>query len=150
MSNVRERQIAILASCVPGVVAEDAATGIVIRTAPTAAKTLGQLRRTRPDLLLIGCNVPDMPCWTLIRRVRACCPWQRWALACGAELSDPEEMLARSLGAVGVFEGINTNEKLCGLAEHLRPAQPPGPQPVAQLATERTETANQVQINTNP
>ena len=123
MADLREKQFAILASCMKAIRAEDASDGISIRTAATAAETLEHLRRARPDLLLVARDVPDMCVWTLIRRVRACWPWQRWALACGPELSDADEILARSLGAVGVFDGIRSNEKIHDLAEHLRPTQ---------------------------
>jgi hypothetical protein len=93
------------------------------------------MRLMQFDLLVIGRNIPDMPVWQFIQRVRMTRPWQRWALA--VEQLDPqEEVMARSLGVIGIFHDRNDWPDLVHVAESIRrrtgAAVPAGRRPMGQ------------------
>jgi CheY-like chemotaxis protein len=71
--------------------------------ADSGKKALELLRMLRFDLLVTGDRLPDMPVGQLIRRVRVAWPWQKWAMV-GSVLTAQDEIAARSLGAMAVFD----------------------------------------------
>lgn len=83
--------------------------------ADSGKKALELLRMLRFDLLVTGDRLPDMPVGHLIRRVRAAWPWQKWAMV-GARISTQDEIVARTLGAVAVFDAPPDWEALGSLA----------------------------------
>ena len=74
-----------------------------VMTADTGRRAIELLRMLKFDLVVISHPLPDMPAWNLIQRIRMTMPWQKWALV-GREISQRDELMARSLGVVGVFD----------------------------------------------
>jgi CheY-like chemotaxis protein len=97
---------------------EDAAgtAGISFFHADSGKKALELLRMLHFDLLVTGDHLPDMPVSHLIRRVRAAWPWQKWAMV-GSSLTTQDEIVARTLGAVAVFDAPPDWDALGLLAE---------------------------------
>jgi len=83
--------------------------------ADSGKKALELLRMLRFDLLVTGDQLPDMPVGHLIRRVRAAWPWQKWAMV-GSVLTAQDEIAARTLGAMAVFDAPPDWEALALLA----------------------------------
>jgi CheY-like chemotaxis protein len=79
------------------------AAGISFFHADSGKKALELLRMLHFDLLVTGDHLPDMPVSHLIRRIRAAWPWQKWAMV-GSSLTTQDEIVARTLGAVAVFD----------------------------------------------
>lgn len=69
----------------------------------------------RFDLLVTGDRLPDMPIGQFLRRVRVAWPWQKWALV-GSSITTQDEIAARSLGAMAVFDAPPDWEVLSSLA----------------------------------
>jgi DNA-binding NarL/FixJ family response regulator len=84
--------------------------------ADSAKKALELLRMLRFDLLVTGDRLPDMPVGQFIRRVRVAWPWQKWAMV-GSVLSARDEIAARTLGAMAVFDAPADWDALGTLAE---------------------------------
>jgi DNA-binding response OmpR family regulator len=87
--------------------------------AASAAEALAIVRLSRVDLLLTGLALPDMLPWQFLRRLRAAANAPRWALV-SAELSDAEEVEARSLGAIAVLEQMPDTDEVLALLARLR------------------------------
>jgi hypothetical protein len=83
--------------------------------ADSGKKALELLRMLRFDLLVTGDHLPDMPVGQLIRRVRVAWPWQKWAMV-GSELTAQDEIAARSLGAMAVFDAPPDWDAISSLA----------------------------------
>lgn len=97
----------------------DVAEGLSLRSTATAAGAAAEMRAHRFDLLVVSTELPDLPVWTLLRRVRAARPSQKWALASDV-IVDREEIEARSLGALAILPGRPTAAQLAALAASLR------------------------------
>lgn len=85
------------------------------------AKSATAMLRVVPfDLLAVG---PLVECeggpWPFVRRVRVAWPDQRWVWV-DDELSLPDELLARTLGAAAVLDGPDAWRHVVELAAHLR------------------------------
>jgi DNA-binding response OmpR family regulator len=87
--------------------------------AESGAKALELMRVLRFDLLVTGDSLPDMTVNQLVRRVRAAWPWQKWALVAN-DISPQDEIAARSLGAMAVFDAPTDWRMLAELAESIR------------------------------
>jgi len=72
-------------------------------TADTGGRAIELLRMLKFDLVVIGQQLADMPVWNLVQRMRLAMPGQKWAFV-GKEIAPREEVMARSLGVVGVFD----------------------------------------------
>jgi hypothetical protein len=83
--------------------------------ADSGKKALELLRMLRFDLLVTGNRLPDMPISQLIRRVRVAWPWQKWAMV-GSMISAHDEIAARTLGALAVFDAPPDWDALVSLA----------------------------------
>ena len=83
--------------------------------ADSGKKALELMRMLRFDLLVTGDRLPDMPVGHLIRRVRAAWPWQKWAMV-GASITTQDEIVARTLGALAVFDAPPDWESIGSLA----------------------------------
>jgi len=90
-------------------------TGASFFHADSGKKALELLRMLRFDLLVTGDRLPDMPVTHLIRRVRIAWPWQKWAMV-GAALTTEDEIAARTLGAMAVFDAPPDWDVLSALA----------------------------------
>jgi hypothetical protein len=56
------------------------------------------------DLVLTADQLPDLPVFQFVRRMRNAWPWQKWALV-SSRLSIQDEITARTLGVMHVIEG---------------------------------------------
>jgi hypothetical protein len=74
-----------------------------LMTAETGGRAIELLRMLKFDLVVIGQQLADMPVWNLVQRMRMTMPGQKWAFV-GREIGSREEIMARSLGVVGVFD----------------------------------------------
>jgi DNA-binding response OmpR family regulator len=90
-------------------------TGVSFFRADSGKKALELLRMLRFDLLVTGDRLPDMPVTHLIRRVRIAWPWQKWAMV-GAALTTEDEIAARTLGAMAVFDAPPDWDAISSLA----------------------------------
>ena len=122
-------RVSLLAVCVPGFPGD---TPLVdVKTARSGQEALRLIRGSECDLLLAGDRLPDMSVWTLAARVRAGRPGQRWALVrTTLTVDDSDEIQARSLGALLVFDRVPDGARLHELARSLRHcARDPPPDP---------------------
>jgi len=104
-----------------------------LMTADTGGRAIELLRMLKFDLVVIGQQLADMPVWNLVQRIRLAMPGQKWAFV-GKEIGPREEVLARSLGVVGVFDSEADWSELLhvaaqihqrtGAANRMRLAQP--------------------------
>lgn len=105
--------------------------------AATGRRAIELMRLMQFDLLVVGRNIPDMPVWQFVHRVRMTRPWQRWALATD-QLTAHEEVTARSLGVIGIFKETTDWPELVQVAESIRrrsgAAVPAGRRQVAEPA----------------
>jgi CheY-like chemotaxis protein len=83
---------------------------------------LQTLRLMQWDLLLAGCQLPDMPVWSLIEKVRRVRPWQKWGLI-ARDLDPDDERLARVLGAALVLDELPPMADLLDLIRRINQAQ---------------------------
>jgi hypothetical protein len=83
--------------------------------ADSGKKAMELLRMLRFDLLVTGDRLPDMPVSQFIRRVRIAWPWQKWAMV-GSVITTQDEIAARTLGAIAVFDAPPDWEALGSLA----------------------------------
>jgi hypothetical protein len=81
------------------------------------------LRMSRFDLVAIGNDVADMTPWQLARKVRLACPWQKWVYV-ARDVDHEDEILARSLGAVAIFEGSESFGQVIETAARVRRKNP--------------------------
>jgi DNA-binding response OmpR family regulator len=89
----------------------------------TAEKAVELLRVLKFDLVAIGSDVPDATPWQLARKVRTVWPWQKWAFV-AHEMDHEDEVLARSNGAVAIFEGPNAWGEMVDVAAKIRRKNP--------------------------
>jgi hypothetical protein len=91
------------------------AAGASFFHADSGKKAMELLRMLRFDLLVTGDRLPDMPMEHFIRRVRMAWPWQKWAMV-GSAITPPDEIAARTLGAMAVFDAPPDWDVLSSLA----------------------------------
>jgi DNA-binding response OmpR family regulator len=89
----------------------------------TADGAVEMLRVMKFDLVAIGDDVPDATPWQLAKKVRSIWPWQKWAFA-AREMDHEDEIMARSLGAVAVFEGPESWGEMFEVAHRIRRRNP--------------------------
>lgn len=86
-----------LGSTVPPEYAENCST------ADSARSAVELLRMLRFDLVITADQLPDLPVWQFVQRMRAAWPWQKWALA-SSSLNPRDEITARTLGVIRVLD----------------------------------------------
>ncbi len=91
-------------------------------SAESGAAALRLVRCLDADLLVTGMHLLDASPWQMIRWLRIARPWQKWALAAD-ELTDAQEIEARSLGVVAILGATPTFESLLMLASKIRNAR---------------------------
>jgi hypothetical protein len=114
--------LSLLAVCVPGL--EDQKRWIVdLHKAWSGREAICRMRMLEWDLVLAGERLPDMSVWQFVARVRAACSGQRWALVCtsphSSPISAPDEVRARSMGALTVFDAVPDCAQLYEVARSL-------------------------------
>lgn len=72
-------------------------------SADSARAAIELLRMLRFDLVVTADQLPDMPVWQFVKRMRAVWPWQKWALA-SSSLNPRDEIVARTLGVMCILE----------------------------------------------
>jgi DNA-binding response OmpR family regulator len=72
-------------------------------TADSARSAIELMRMLRFDLVVTADQLPDMPVWQFVQRVRAVWPWQKWALA-SSTIDQRDEITARTLGVLCILE----------------------------------------------
>ncbi|MCC7349951.1 MAG: hypothetical protein IT446_05220 [Phycisphaerales bacterium] len=82
--------------------------------AKESAEVLAQLRRRDFEHVLAGRTIQDQPIWPVIRRVKAIRQRQKWSLI-APMLSRAEEIMARSLGVVRIFDSMPDSEAILEL-----------------------------------
>jgi len=92
-----------------------ASGGVSFFHADSGKKALELLRMLRFDLLVTGDRLPDMPIGHFLRRVRVAWPWQKWAMV-GSSITTQDEIAARTLGAMAVFDAPPDWEVISSLA----------------------------------
>ncbi len=110
-------------------VASEQASGESDGTSPqvshvdTAEKAVELLKVLKFDIVAIGHDVPDATPWQLARKVRSSWPWQKWAFV-AREMDHEDEIMARSLGAVAIFEGPEAWREMVDVATRVRRKNP--------------------------
>jgi DNA-binding response OmpR family regulator len=87
-------------------------------TADTGGRAIELLRMLKFDLIVIGQKLTDMPVWNLVQRIRMTMPGQKWAFV-GRDIDQREEVMARSLGVVGVFDAESDWNELLLVADRI-------------------------------
>lgn len=77
----------------------------------SARAAIELLRMVDFDLLLVGSDVTDGSPMDCVKRIRAARPRQRWALV-GTEITDEDEIAARTMGATCVLDAPPSDERL--------------------------------------
>jgi DNA-binding NtrC family response regulator len=67
------------------------------------------------DLTLIGADMPDSDLCMTLKQMHATYPKQRWALI-GSAISDAQEILARSFGAVAIFDAPPDQDQIVSIS----------------------------------
>jgi DNA-binding response OmpR family regulator len=81
------------------------------------------LRVLRFDVVAVGLQMPDTTPWEFARRMKALWPWQKWAIVADG-VTDDEEQMARTLGAVAVLEGPDAWHDLVEVASVVHRRHP--------------------------
>ena len=100
--------------------------GFAWTAAGDAREVLLRLRAAHVDLLLTGPTVGATPFDSLMRRVRAVRPAQKWALV-APDVGPESEIEARSLGVLAIFDGPPSAAQLREIFRQLRPLRPVRP-----------------------
>ena len=90
-----------------------------VYTASTLREAIATIRLVCFDLILVGLDDPKLDVWELMHRVLAAWPHQRWILA-AQEITNEEEVHARSLGALMVLNDVPSEHWLSDFAASLR------------------------------
>jgi len=115
-----EQQTAsILAVCVDESTATVVSDGESFLTASSARQAIDLLRMLKFDLLITGTPLPDMPVFSFISKIKAAWPWQKWALV-ASDLSPQDEVIARTLGVIRIFDQHIELEAMAQLGDHVR------------------------------
>jgi DNA-binding NarL/FixJ family response regulator len=87
--------------------------------AASVREALATMRLMSFDLVLAGLDDPSLDTWTVMQRVTAAWPQQRWILA-AHDVTPEEEILARSLGALMVLGSVPDEQWLSEFAASLK------------------------------
>ena len=85
-------------------------------------RAVEMLRLLSFDLVMVGLRLPDVTVWDFVRRVRTAWAWQKWALVAGplGPLTEQQEVSARMLGAVAIYDDMPPGEQVAAIAARLR------------------------------
>jgi DNA-binding response OmpR family regulator len=94
-------------------------TTLDVYTATTLGEAIATIRLICFDLLLVGLENPKLDVWSLIERVLAAWPQQRWILT-SSRVTAADEVQARSLGALMVLSQLPDETWLADFVASLR------------------------------
>lgn len=98
-------------------------SGIDVYTASTVREVMSTMRLIGFDLVVVGLDDPHLDVWEAMHRVLTAWPQQRWMLA-SSQVTQEEEILARSLGAAVVLDEAPDELWLVEFASSLRRRDP--------------------------
>lgn len=98
-------------------------SAIDVYTASTVREAVSTMRLIGFDLVVVGLDDPDLDVWEAMHRVLTAWPQQRWMLASN-QVTQEEEILARSLGAAVVLDEAPDELWLVNFASSLRRRDP--------------------------
>ena len=98
-------------------------SAIDVYTASTAREVMSTMRLIGFDLVVVGLDDPHLDVWEAMHRVLTAWPQQRWMLA-SSQVTQEEEILARSLGATVVLDETPDESWLVQFASSLRRRDP--------------------------
>jgi DNA-binding response OmpR family regulator len=87
--------------------------------AESGKRAIELLRMLRFDLVLTNVQLEDGPAWSLIRKMKAAWPWQKWAMV-GHRISPQDEITARTLGVIRIFDEQVDWDEVSQLADGIR------------------------------
>jgi hypothetical protein len=114
MSQERETSVLVIGELSPAI----GHPQVDLMTADTGGRAIELLRMLKFDLVVVGERLADMPVWNLVQRIRMTMPGQKWALV-ARNLGPREEVMARSLGVVGVFDADQDWSELMHVADRI-------------------------------
>lgn len=98
-------------------------SAIDVYTASTIREVMSTMRLIGFDLVVVGLDDPHLDVWEAMHRVLTAWPQQRWMLA-SSQVTQEEEILARSLGAAVVLDETPDELWLVEFASTLRRRDP--------------------------
>ena len=98
-------------------------SAIDVYTASTVREVMSTMRLIGFDLVVVGLDDPHLDVWEAMHRVLTAWPQQRWMLA-SSQVTQEEEILARSLGAAVVLDEAPDELWLVDFASSLRRRDP--------------------------
>lgn len=98
-------------------------SAIDVYTASTIREVMSTMRLIAFDLVVVGLDCPHFDVWEAMQRVLTAWPQQRWMLA-SSQVTQEEEILARSLGALMVLDDVPEERWLAEFAGALRRPEP--------------------------
>jgi DNA-binding response OmpR family regulator len=94
-------------------------SAVACTTADTARSAIELLRMLRFDLVITADQLPDMPVWQFVQRMKSAWPWQKWAMV-SSRLNERDEITARTLGVMQIIQGDIDWDAVAHLADKLR------------------------------
>lgn len=98
-------------------------SAIDVYTASTTGEVMSTMRLIAFDLVVVGLDSPHFDVWEAMQRVLTAWPRQRWMLV-SSQVTQEEEILARSLGALMVLDDVPEERWLAEFAGSLRRPAP--------------------------
>jgi DNA-binding NarL/FixJ family response regulator len=114
-------QPALLAIGIEGLPKRSSA--IDVYAASSLREIVSTMRLISFDLVVVGLDDPHLDVWEAMHRVLAAWPHQRWMLA-SSQVTQEEEILARSLGAAVVLDSVPDECWFVEFASSLRRREP--------------------------
>jgi len=96
---------------------------IDVYSASTVREVMSTMRLIGFDLVVVGLDDPHLDVWEAMHRVLTAWPHQRWMLA-SSQVTQEEEILARTLGAAVVLDAVPDESWLVEFATSLRRRDP--------------------------
>lgn len=100
-------------------------SAIDVYAASTVREVMSTMRLIGFDLVVVGLDDPHSDVWEVMHRVLTAWPQQRWMLA-SSQVTQEEEILARSLGAAVVLDNVPDEQWLAAFSSSLRRRDPVG------------------------
>ncbi|MBL9163387.1 MAG: hypothetical protein JNL18_11680 [Planctomycetaceae bacterium] len=99
-------------------------SAIDVYAASTVREVMSTMRLIGFDLVVVGLDDPHLDVWEVMHRVLTAWPQQRWILA-SSQVTQEEEILARSLGAAVVLDNVPDEQWLAAFSSSLRRRRDP-------------------------
>lgn len=100
--------------------------------ARSSRQAIELLRVMRVDLVVSGASLPDTSPWLFAQKLKQGWPWQKWVLVSSGALSARDELTARTLGVLAVFDDTGHWDQISEVARAIfdsaaREARQPAP-----------------------